>query len=151
MTGTLAFDNEQIIALLEKTLFTPKIVLPDSPNSGLVTFTVPANRIWQIIGASALINTAATVGDRRPTLILKSGQLEMRFTADSPQLASTTRRYAFGVGLNLATLQELSYIPIPPLILPSGSVITISVAAVNPSDAFDPGVSPAVSVMEAVL
>lgn len=108
------------------------------------TFTVPANKIWQVQSLRVSYVTSATVGNRglRVTYETAGGAVLYSQRTGVIQTASLTREYAFSPGAPYDTVfggvnSDYLLVPLSPLLLKAGQVIRLrDPANISTSDSF---------------
>ncbi|WP_155524062.1 hypothetical protein [Nodosilinea nodulosa] len=108
------------------------------------TFTVPANKIWQVQAFRLSYVSSATAGNRglRLTYETSSGVVLCSQRSGVSQAASQTREYAFAAGAPYESAfggvnSDYLLVPLPPLFLKAGQIIRFrDPANISTSDSF---------------
>jgi len=108
---------------------TPKWVRDATANDSDKSFTVPAGKTWNMMMVRFDLTNTATVGDRRPSLVITpAGGGSFTIFTGVALAASATGRYVCsftGVSDDYATTSYLVAMNFAPMILPAGSVVRV--------------------------
>lgn len=99
--------------------------------------TVPDGKVWRIVAIRATLVTDANVANRQVSLTLTDGtNTFFKSSSASVQAASLTHGYTFadlpGVVVASAALEH--QVPVPPMLLPAGTVIASVTTAKQSTD-----------------
>ncbi len=120
---------------------TPLKKLDTSANTSLFTFTVPTNKIWELISTHIVLTATGTVGNRHMSIKVKNsdGNYIGNFESGLAVTASTAKRMNFGHALTSSSAfvgenTNISYSPIFPCWMAETDRIEIAHNGVDAND-----------------